>query len=318
MLEVKLKTKDKLNKRKMRMKSQTRRSSRKASIRKAFTLIELLVVIAIIALLAAILFPVFARARENARRSSCQSNLKQIGLGIAQYAQDYDEKNPPPTLGYGHSSCSAANAGSDDLRCMKWMDLIQPYVKSTQIFNCPSDDFSGTLRKPYAVPVGMDSSSPRTNTNNTTDPSYFGSYACNKGYYQNNVNNATFDLVGPISGYARSGATQQHGVPISVVAAPATTIMVADSMNRDSAAAGNRDAAFYADRASTNDFSLKTLNGVNLIRSGFDDTGPYERHLETTNVLYADGHVKANKVAALMDENTAGYRQMFTNADDNN
>ncbi|RYG53119.1 DUF1559 domain-containing protein, partial [bacterium] len=63
--------------------------------RKAFTLIELLVVIAIIAILAAILFPVFGRARENARRSSCQSNLKQIGLGIMQYTQDYDERIIP-------------------------------------------------------------------------------------------------------------------------------------------------------------------------------------------------------------------------------
>ncbi len=63
---------------------------------KAFTLIELLVVIAIIAILAAILFTVFARARENARRSSCQSNLKQIGLSIFQYIQDYDENYPSP------------------------------------------------------------------------------------------------------------------------------------------------------------------------------------------------------------------------------
>src|SRR5687767_12986157 len=63
--------------------------------KRAFTLIELLVVIAIIAILAAILFPVFARARENARKTSCQSNLKQIGLAIAQYAQDYDERLPP-------------------------------------------------------------------------------------------------------------------------------------------------------------------------------------------------------------------------------
>jgi prepilin-type N-terminal cleavage/methylation domain-containing protein len=74
------------------------RSNNKKS---AFTLIELLVVIAIIAILAAILFPAFARARENARRASCQSNLKQIGLGAMQYTQDYDETLPPGALGYG-------------------------------------------------------------------------------------------------------------------------------------------------------------------------------------------------------------------------
>ncbi|RYG63911.1 DUF1559 domain-containing protein, partial [bacterium] len=74
------------------MKSLSLSTSRKG----AFTLIELLVVIAIIAILAAILFPVFGRARENARRSSCLSNMKQIGLGMMQYTQDYDEKFPAP------------------------------------------------------------------------------------------------------------------------------------------------------------------------------------------------------------------------------
>lgn len=100
---------------------------RRASRPSAFTLIELLVVIAIIAILAAILFPVFARARENARKSSCQSNLKQIGLGLIQYNQDYDEKFPQ----VGQATVNAADSG--------WAYQIQPYMKSTQLLQCPSE-----------------------------------------------------------------------------------------------------------------------------------------------------------------------------------
>jgi len=96
--------------------------------RKGFTLIELLVVIAIIAILAAILFPVFARARENARRTSCLSNLKQLGLGVQMYSQDYDEHVPPAYQYNGPTT--------DDL--YSWMALIMPYVKSSQVCVCPS------------------------------------------------------------------------------------------------------------------------------------------------------------------------------------
>jgi len=88
--------------------------------KRGFTLIELLVVIAIISILAAILFPVFARARENARRASCQSNLKQIGLGAMQYTQDYDERMP----------LNGARS---------WRQVLEPYIKSGQIFSCPSN-----------------------------------------------------------------------------------------------------------------------------------------------------------------------------------
>ena len=95
--------------------------------RPAFTLIELLVVIAIIAILAAILFPVFARARENARRSSCQSNLKQIALGMLQYTQDYDEKFAKQNI-----------VPATPAQYLHFGYLVQPYVKSKQIFLCPS------------------------------------------------------------------------------------------------------------------------------------------------------------------------------------
>ncbi len=93
-----------------------------------FTLIELLVVIAIIAILAAILFPVFSRAREKARQASCLSNIKQMVLAGLMYAQDYDE-----LLANGHIGNNPA-----DLRVVLWFDIIQPYVKNTQILSCPS------------------------------------------------------------------------------------------------------------------------------------------------------------------------------------
>lgn len=119
--------------------------------RRAFTLIELLVVIAIIAILAAILFPVFAKAREKARQASCLSNLKQVNLGIMQYTQDFDEKFPlqigyegywwyayykwDPALGYPDDSRSALNG-------------LFPYTKNHQILSCPSGNRSTNTYTP--------------------------------------------------------------------------------------------------------------------------------------------------------------------------
>jgi prepilin-type N-terminal cleavage/methylation domain-containing protein/prepilin-type processing-associated H-X9-DG protein len=115
--------------------------SRGARRRNGFTLIELLVVIAIIAILAAILFPVFAQAREKARQASCLSNMKQIGLGMSLYVQDYDETFP-------HSPWNGQEVGTTDHDSpagakyktrFTWIWQLHPYIKSRQIWVCPSD-----------------------------------------------------------------------------------------------------------------------------------------------------------------------------------
>ena len=104
--------------------------------RRAFTLIELLVVIAIIAILAAILFPVFAQAREKARQASCMSNFKQNTLGILMYNQDYDQVYPI------NSYTGSYNAIDDAV----WGTIVQPYIKNYQVYMCPSDPAHETQR----------------------------------------------------------------------------------------------------------------------------------------------------------------------------
>lgn len=122
----------------------------KQSTSRGFTLIELLVVIAIIAILAAILFPVFAQARESARKTSCLSNEKQLGLGFMMYAQDYDEKLPGVPFPYNGCTYRVnciwpwdawPNTPGNGWPAVEYGG-IQPYVKNTKVLQCPSQDES--------------------------------------------------------------------------------------------------------------------------------------------------------------------------------
>lgn len=263
--------------------------SGKKSNRQGFTLIELLIVISIIALLAAILFPIFSRARENARRAACQSNLKQIGLAILQYAQDYDEIMVPGNLdgdfyttGGGVQGTTVADAN------YKWMDLIYPYAKSEQVFNCPS----GRTNQPkYSY----------ANSNN------YGHYAAVMSYID------PTGLDGPFSNYREtSPGVLLRNIPIKLSKFDdiANTVLVGDAR----ASGGN--SPYLLSWSLTPGFTLRDV-GVDgndpLNRTLISGSGAFsERHLSTLNILWADGHVKAVKFDLLLKTNVSGDYPYFS------
>jgi prepilin-type N-terminal cleavage/methylation domain-containing protein/prepilin-type processing-associated H-X9-DG protein len=253
---------------------------RQSSARKGFTLIELLVVIAIIAILASILFPVFARARENARRSSCQSNLKQIGLGMMQYVQDYDEQLP-----WTYVESTPAQSGQS---FRPYTSMIFPYVKSVQLYFCPSDSYSAN-------------DSDRVRTNSSVTDGITGrrtSYAINSMYYSRAVGSAPAAMPGYQTG-ARALASLE---------APSTTVWVSDTgIVSASGTVTSGDFQAYSDSLPL------TISGTSPRYINGNGSSLVERHLDTMNALYCDGHVKAMKVNNLLKEGTnAGYASAFT------
>jgi prepilin-type N-terminal cleavage/methylation domain-containing protein len=178
----------------------------------AFTLIELLVVIAIIAILAAILFPVFAQAREKARQVSCLSNMKQIGLGLYMYVQDYDEFMP-----YALQNDPPINGGGTNLVPIDGQ--VQPYIKNTQVWHCPSD---GLGRYIY------------TNIGDLWDGSFVNQNAPRSYGYVGNIHTVQYEQATgdtSIDGDPNTGMSSWGGDPYSIagIDQPADTIAIVEA-----------------------------------------------------------------------------------------
>jgi len=254
---------------------------------RAFTLIELLVVIAIIAILAAILFPVFAQAREQARKTQCLSNAKQIGLASMMYAQDYDETLPEtgwvgPCSAPQSQGCRVDTSGSDPY----WSGVfafplaIMPYQKNYQILVCPSDPDKGGFNKYgsycyeaqlLAAGVPRAYSGIRGVVNGMRDVlplSYAGNYLLAGGYY---VSWDSYDC--------------RKMLPMASIQFPAQTFYVTDVGSRIESN-GNAFAGWY-------------------IAPGYDNSAPNrrwpkgQRHQNGRNWIFADGHAKYYRDPAL-------------------
>jgi len=226
-----------------------------------FTLIELLVVVAIISILAAILFPVFARARENARRASCQSNLKQIGLGIMQYVQDYDEILPSESV-----TDSSPLPNGDATTYHLWQHMIQPYLKSYQIFNCPSNTETWDGHYTDHLSYGMD-------------------YA--PAYYTAATNAAGVGITEPCASNCGVDVGSKN-IGLAGVEDVAGTIYIVDSTHY-------------------------------LVTVGTNTNPPYpyarDRHLDTLNCLFFDGHVKSMKASTIFGPTKAQWHYWTTSDD---
>ncbi len=263
--------------------------------RRGFTLIELLVVIAIIAILAAILFPVFQKVRENARKTACLSNEKQLGTALIQYSQDYDELLCSSWGGNGGYQASDSRPGSIKY---KWMDMIYPFVKSVDVFHCP-DDSGGLVAENDGTDTGTNTGKyvpyQMLGTNGYATPSqrYYGSYAMNAYNY----GSGSYPDIGPGNNFQGRAS----GYPLSTLLSPANTIWVTEGagsfqVDCDGPVLGATKAGSYpaigcASNGSTVDgFTLNDFNPV-VFRHG----GP-----DLTNVMYCDGHVKAQRIGDLM------------------
>ncbi|MEO7719746.1 MAG: DUF1559 domain-containing protein [Capsulimonas sp.] len=229
----------------------------------AFTLIELLVVIAIIAILAAILFPVFAKAREKARQTSCSSNMRQLGLGFLQYEQDYEEMSP----------------GSDAFG-QGWGGRIYPYVKSSGVYGCPDDPTSpeaGTSKISYATNVNLIAGmNPDGSTLSTTFLGGSPTYPSIASWTSPANTVQLFEIQGNTNAYT---GVPHYGVNVS-------DLYEGRTGNGCGAVAGAGGAA-----PSTN-WNIAKYDTGNIGGYLVNTVGGVGRHTDGANYLAVDGHVK--------------------------
>ncbi len=260
--------------------------------RKAFTLIELLVVIAIIAILAAILFPVFAQAKEAAKKTVCLSQAKQTGLSAMMYANDNDNVYVPASYGSYDPSVYAPWFGSGGGGLIYWNMLIQPYIKSMDLLVCPDKDYTNFGYAAWINGVAPDPG------NNTSDPKGMlrVSWTWNNlitWTYGHQVDPA-FNATGK-TGYVANNDPYAYWngdpVPESMIEVPSTAIWIAEGDWTDlSGDDRNTDYGWTRLKASQN-------KSVNVSAGGITCPGYYvrARHMGGFNAVYGDGHGKYNK-----------------------
>jgi hypothetical protein len=269
-------------------------------IRRAFTLIELLVVIAIIAILAAILFPVFAQAKEAAKKTQCLSNTKQIGTGTQMYYGDNDDVGPlsnsggiwPDPVGWGFGAPDTV-----------WTQTIQPYVKNWQLYRCPDDPYandSSLTVDTYGSPVPND------------DP--------NKYYYwaSRADSGMNYDFLSPWVFNFNTYYIGSVSVSMSDVGSPASTIFSADSIwDRDASgnprgggnwvieapcvfdSNGNLAIPAAANASGNNWQNYGAGWLINDQTSWLQFGGVWFRHTKQANVQFVDGHAKSQSLGSL-------------------
>jgi prepilin-type N-terminal cleavage/methylation domain-containing protein/prepilin-type processing-associated H-X9-DG protein len=242
---------------------------------KGFTLIELLVVIAIIAILAAILFPVFAQAREKARQASCLSNMKQLSLAAMMYNQDYDETFP-----LGFSDPNWVNG--------TWPVMISPYVKNLQVFACPSD---GKGRQP--APIGDQWAGWAGVTI---------SYGANGWYDNTSWTGTNFRLRGVMATSGFPTWLSPQSATGASIGRPAETILIAEKHSADSTFWAQNSSGFSPNCVIGGEYGNAGGWGDHNIPNGTRAAAAYPngpngavsaRHAEMANFSFADGHVKA-------------------------